>query len=257
MSALTHRKSLPLAGDQPERQQVDADGDQRGDALRGEQHLVAHQRRGHFGQVDRVRGDDAADAERAEHGQHDHAPEIGDVGEWPDAEAAEQCGEQDGRAAAVLIGDPAHQVDAEQDAGADLEGLDHGVLVDVDDVVGAPDEGIEPRADTVGVEDDEAPGDLDQDGEVPLHAGQRQAVDARRDVAVDGGRLQRCRSATSGWFLRRSIVFQPAVPGRATDVFRGRVTFANDPWGACWSGRGFAVNQVGGSCRRVHPWRHV
>ena len=58
---------------------------------------------------------------------------------------------------------------------------------DVDDVVGAPDEGIQPRADAVGVEDDEAPGDLDQDGELPLHAGQRQAVDARGDMAMNGG----------------------------------------------------------------------
>ena len=70
---------------------------------------------------------------------------------------------------------------------ADLEGLDHGVLDHVDDVIGTPDKGIEARADAVGVEDDEAPGNLDKDGEVPLHAGQGQAVDARGDMAVDGG----------------------------------------------------------------------
>ena len=148
-----------MAGDQPEREHVDADRDQRGDALRGQQHLVPHQRRGHLGQIYRVRRDNAADAQRAEHRQHHHAPEIRDIGERPDADTAEQCGEQDCRTAAVAVGDPAHQVDAQQNAGADLQRLDHGVLVDVDDVVRAPDERIKPRADAVGVEDDEAPGD--------------------------------------------------------------------------------------------------
>src|SRR6266567_383194 len=101
-----------------------------------------------------MRSDDAADAKRAEHRQHDHAPEIGDVGERPDAEAAEECREQDGGATAVAICDPAHDGHAEQDTGAYLEGLDHGVLDDVDYVVGAPDEGVEARADAIGVEDD-------------------------------------------------------------------------------------------------------
>ena len=74
---------------------------------------------------------------------------------------------------------------------AHLQRLDHRVLVNVDDVVGAPDEGVQPGADPVGVEDDEAPGDLDHDGKLPLHARQGQAIDACRDVSVDGALLGR------------------------------------------------------------------
>ena len=174
-----------MAGDQPIRQHVDADRNQRGDTLRGQQHLVAHIRRGHLGQINRVRRDDAANAQRAEHRQHHHAPEIRDVGKRPDAESTEQCGEQDGRAAAVAVGDPTHQVDAQQDTRAHLERLNHRVLVDIDDVVRTPDERKEPRADAIRVEYDEAPGHFDQNGELPLHPGQRQPIDTRSDVTVN------------------------------------------------------------------------
>ncbi len=92
----------------------------------------------------------------------------------------------------MAVGDPAHDVNAEQDAGTDLECLDHGVLVNVDDVGGAPDERVEARADAVSIEDDEAPGHLHQDREQPLHAGQRQAVDARGDMTMD------CRTGSAG-----------------------------------------------------------
>lgn len=73
----------------------------------------------------------------------------------------------------MAVGDPAHQIDAKQDPGADLKRLDHRVLVDVDDVHWPPDEWKQPCCDAVGVEDDEAPGGLDQQCQLPLHAGDR------------------------------------------------------------------------------------
>jgi len=146
----------------------------------------------HFGQIDRVRGDDAADAERAQHRQYDQSPEVRGVGERPEADAGEQRRADDGRPPAVSAGDPTHQVGAEQDPETHLQSLDHRVLGDADQMVGAPDERIEPRADAVGVDDDEAPGDFHQDRQIPLHPGQRQAIDTSGDMTMHHGLARSC-----------------------------------------------------------------
>ena len=55
-------------------------------------------------------------------------------------------------------------------------------MIDGDDVLRAPDKRVALGADAVGIEDDEAPGHCDQDCELPLDRGQRQAVDAGGDM---------------------------------------------------------------------------
>src|SRR5271154_250478 len=140
-----------------------------------------------------MRRDNTADAEGAEDGENEHPPEIGDVGEWPDTKTAQQCRQQNRRPASVAISDPAHQKDAEQDAKSNLQRLENRILEDCDDVARAPDEGIKAGGDAVSVENNKTPGDLHQNRELPLHAGQWQSVDARRDMAADYIRWRRLR----------------------------------------------------------------
>ena len=208
---------------QDDQEQEDADGladhHDPGPDLRP--HDLAH--------VDDVDGQEPGEPERVGDRENEQRPVVRHVGERPDEHPGQRRGQDQGRAPADLVGQPAQRVAADQDADPGLQGVQDVVLGVGDDLGWQPDERVQPGGDPVGGCRG-GPPHLHDQADFPGHKAHRQTVDpgchlAGNDQSAAGGGSRGilchwgspCCHPASGWRVKRGIMVpllpMPRVPG--------------------------------------------